>query len=126
MSCRDYNCYWNCCNYYGYCPTYSRDCYYYYSDPAITAGAIIGIVLGIIVFIFIIVLIIWCCRRYRERHYSQPPPPPVTNNEIYMVPMQPPYEGGYGQPNYPPPAAGPQYYGQPGNGGYGPNQPYGY
>ena len=65
--CRSYDCYYNCCDYWGDCPFYSSQCYYYY-DSTITGGAIAGIVVGVfILLVFAGLAVYCCCQRYRER-----------------------------------------------------------
>lgn len=104
MSCYSYSCQYDCCDYYGYCPTLRSDCYYYYyKNSTLTGAAIAGIIIGIFFFILFVILLVYFCRRCQERQYasSQPIPPPVyTNTEI--ITMQPVYPGQV-----------PPYYGQP-------------
>jgi len=126
MSCYYYNCKFNCCDYYGYCPSYSYNCYYYYNN-SLSAGAIVGLVIGIICFIVFVALLVYLCRRCRERSYV-PPPPPIAppQTEVYVYnPNYPPYQGqemqnqygynpqGYNAPYTNNPAPQPNYYGNP-------------
>ena len=46
MSCHHYDCYYSCCNYYGYCPSSSSGCYYYYDSTV--SGAVAGLIIGAI------------------------------------------------------------------------------
>ena len=79
MSCKDYNCIHECCDYFGNCPTYSSSCYYYYDKTAVTVGLIIGIVfISVCVLICIIALIICCYRRRRQREHVYGVGPPQT------------------------------------------------
>ena len=115
------NCYYGCCDYYGYCPSYSSDCYYYYKNSSYswTAGAIIGLIIGIVCFIGFIVLVVYLCRRCRQR--SQPvyyPPQPTGTEVIVMNPQQQQQPYPYGQPQN-----GPGYLQNPQG---GQQNPYGY
>lgn len=62
------NCYLNCCNASGLCPTSYTSCYYYYyTDPVLLSiGAIIGIVVGCLAGVAAIIgITCWLCRRRR-------------------------------------------------------------
>ena len=70
MSCIDYGCRDNCCNYYGHCISFTAatdplnsTCHYYY-DQTTDLGPIIGGIIGGIVVIIIVIII--CC--YRKGH----------------------------------------------------------
>lgn len=62
------NCSYLCCNASGLCPVTSGNCAFYYYSPVILGiGAIIGIVIGGIVFITaVIAFSCWLCRRRRQ------------------------------------------------------------
>ena len=70
------NCYTNCCNSAGYCPSSTASCYYYYnSNSAVAAAvsaalgtpAIIGIAVGGVVFLILMAICICCCCRRMKR-----------------------------------------------------------
>lgn len=69
--CYDQDCYDDCCNYYGNCPTnfggyYYEECYYYYqSDTFNTVGLIYGLVFGFIGLFVAIAIGCYCYRRSR-------------------------------------------------------------
>lgn len=70
-NCYRQDCYYNCCNSYGYCTSSYYDCYYYYNSSTndnLSGGAVAGIVIGAIFFIFIVALTIYCIRRCVRRH----------------------------------------------------------
>ena len=64
--CKSYNCYYDCCDYWGDCPYYSSSCYYYY-DYTLNGGAIAGIIIGSLFLCFLVFLIIFFCRRCQQR-----------------------------------------------------------
>jgi hypothetical protein len=63
------DCYYECCDVNAQCPSTSTKCYYFYDESgiqALSAGAIIGIVLaGIFVILLIAGIVWWCQRRNR-------------------------------------------------------------
>ena len=71
--CYDYNCYYDCCNYYGYCPeyysysysSYYNQCYYYYNSN--NAGTISGATIGAVIAVIVIIIIICYCYRKRQQ-----------------------------------------------------------
>lgn len=70
------NCWDNCCDIYGLCPSSSADCYYYYystsTSTGLSTGAIAGIAVGVVIFIVIIALSSYCRRkRIQERMMRQ-------------------------------------------------------
>lgn len=128
------NCFDNCCDSTGYCPNFSSDCYYYYSNSTTTystatlpVGAIIGIVMGsIFFFVFIAVCVCIVKRRAAAMAALNASQLAVTSmnstvvlpNSGYAQPMYP-YPNGMGAPAYNPGYAQPIYPSQ----GYG-AQPY--
>lgn len=89
-NCNFQNCQYDCCNFAGN-PALPSGCYYYYHN-SLSPGAIVGIVLGALVFIFLVILTIYCCKRCYDRHYARPPPPPVVSNEVMVMADRPPYQ----------------------------------
>jgi hypothetical protein len=83
-NCYSQNCnYFNCCNYYGYCPedySYSDDhsqnaCYYYYgADGSAVAGAVVGGLIGLIIIASVI------CFFYKKRQQSKLNQQGLNNN----------------------------------------------
>lgn len=68
-NCYYQDCYYNCCDVYGYCPNYSSGCYYYYKDQAGTiAGAVVGAVVGVII---IIIIACYCYRKRQQERLQQ-------------------------------------------------------
>lgn len=67
-NCYSNSCIHNCCNYWGDCPTYSYDCYYYYRS---NTGTIIGAVIGSVLAVVFIVAIACYCYRKRQQERIQ-------------------------------------------------------
>jgi hypothetical protein len=114
MSCYNYNCRYDCCDINGNCPYYRANCYYYYENTALTAGSIVGIVIGAICYIGFIVLALYFCRRMRRRHEEEFYGPPQSG-PVYDHPPPPPHDGwgpSHNEPHYGPPPPPP---GQPAN-----------
>ena len=89
--CFSQSCFHNCCNQFGQCPNFARDCFYFYSSNRMSGGVIAAIVVSIAVFILLVVLAVCLYRRYRQR--QQPSFPPSIYNQ-QMPPYQPNYNGG--------------------------------
>lgn len=68
--CHYQNCNFNCCDNSGNCPTYSMQCYYYYSSNKTTeldAAGISGIVVGAIVALAIILVVARYCYQKKKQ-----------------------------------------------------------
>jgi hypothetical protein len=74
-NCHYQNCYYNCCDYYGYCASSHYNCYWYYQDQAISglsAGAIAAAVIGSIIVVALVVFIAcYCYRRSQQRRQEE-------------------------------------------------------
>ena len=50
------NCALKCCNYFGFCPTVSQDCYYFYNNPINIIAVAVGVSIGGLVLIISIII----------------------------------------------------------------------
>jgi hypothetical protein len=107
------NCAYGCCTFSGLCPTVSSNCYYYYYNTVLlSVGAIIGIVIGCIVFIIAVIgFSCWLCRRRRQRLLNSgnsgvtmvmtgQVQQPVYGQPVYGQQQQPNIQPGYAQQGY--------------------------
>lgn len=131
------NCFEQCCNITGFCPTSSSNCYYYYSTNTVTntystnvfpTGAVIGIAVGFFVFFAGIGLGIYFFFR-RRAAVAALQASAMAGTSVNSTVVLP--NSGYAQPVYPYPngTAPPAYnqgYPQPmyPNQGYDGPQPY--
>ena len=112
MSCYDYNCYYNCCNYYGYCPeyyssfsynSYYTSCWYYYNNTN-TGGIAGGVTAGIIVAIILVILFCYCYKQRQNQQLMEAAQINAANRNdgdngtTIIVQNQP--QPDYNQPNY--------------------------
>jgi len=118
MSCLDYTCESNCCNYYGYCPDeypYNKgsrytSCYTYYTPTqpfTYNVPFLIGVSVGS--FVALAIIIAACCIYHRRRLARE-----AAENNVNAAPSI--ISAGNPQPQEPyyyDPAYGPVAYGQP-------------
>lgn len=106
------NCNFGCCDANGICPISATNCYYYYNSVIILGvGAIVGIVIGCIVFIVAVIgFSCWLCRRRRRMLAGS-----GAGVTVVMTGQATGYPPTYGQVAYGQPAYGqnPVGYGQP-------------
>ena len=116
-NCVDQYCSADCCNIYGYCPTYTggssySSCYYYYDDYSyVILSWWIWTLIGVGIFLFVvsvIAIIVCCCRACSRTQLDQEVVIDNTNPSINTGYYNNGYNQGYDQ-NY---AYNNQYQGQ--------------
>lgn len=109
VNCYSQYCWAGCCDVWGYCPSYTSNCYYYYSSDTSSSttstsnmtGMIIGVTVGPILGMIALVIILTCVfRRCRKNNLNNGGINNNVNdsNGTTMIIVNDPNNPAYGQP----------------------------